>query len=192
MALFYTGSRPVLKGRSTKHMIHPQKGEGVYSFWHLYSTDHVLDGAPTNNVVPGEGKFPHGLQMSRWFTGAETKFAIDNAGDGPRVAGARFGPLEFKGTVSIFASFGHVATENAYHVSIYKFKGVDASKQLASLGTGPTPVNVGGFTPLDYHGVDKALDNPGQVVTTVPFSDPYGHNHVLQHEGVPSSKAIPV
>jgi len=74
MATFYVGPRPVLKGRSTAEMVNPyttmtgkSKGTGTYSFYPLYSTSHVLDGAPDNHYVPGTGQHPGNRFFHRYL-----------------------------------------------------------------------------------------------------------------------------
>jgi len=55
-------------------------------------------GAPTTNVAPGAGSYPHDLAMSRWYMGLRTTWPLDNPGSGARVTGMRYRPLEYKGT----------------------------------------------------------------------------------------------
>ena len=76
MATFYVGPRPVLKGRSTGDMVNPYttmtgkaKSTGTYSFYPLYSTSRILDGAPDNHHTPGTGEHPGNRFLSQVFNG---------------------------------------------------------------------------------------------------------------------------
>lgn len=84
MATFYTGyAHPVLKGRTDS--VNTYTGKlGVYSNWDLMNPNHVLDGAPDVNRVPGSGPYGEGdVTMSRWFLGLDVpmrKSTLRNAG----------------------------------------------------------------------------------------------------------------
>ncbi len=86
MTLFYTGYRPILRGQSDSDWVNTYTGKlGFYSNWSLMSTEHLLEGAPEANHVPGTGYFPGDVFMSRRFLGLDTKNAMDGSGAGPRV-----------------------------------------------------------------------------------------------------------
>lgn len=72
MTTFYVGKRPILKGRSDT----PNTYTGLlgrYSNWELMYRDHVLDGAPDFNHVPGIKQTSGGgegdIQLSGMFMG---------------------------------------------------------------------------------------------------------------------------
>lgn len=209
MATFYVGPRPVLKGRSTAGMVNPYtsmtgkaKGTGTYSFYPLYSTSHVLDGAPDNHNIPGSGARPGNRFLSQVFVGT-TLYIHPLSGtfaDGAHYEGARFKPLEYKGLVGTKAfpsSFGHesgrVFTYSLYNN--YIFDGV-ASANIFS-GTGHAqrteaegaPSSFGFFQPAEFHGVTSTKIFPTTFGQDNVASD-YGRQKVKQWFGVASSKAL--
>src|SRR5712671_1831177 len=99
MATFYVGYKNVLKGRSGE-VVNTFTGKvGVYSNWDLMNPSHVLDGAPDNDHVPGEGRSPHGLTWSRWFRGLDTpgKELKDSGIQHPDIYQGRYPIYEFAG-----------------------------------------------------------------------------------------------
>ncbi len=198
MATFYTGYRPVLKGRNKNNMVHAYKGTvGVYSHWHLYSSDHVLDGFPDENVQPGAGDYPHGLLLSRMFRGLKALYPLDNSGGGNRLAYARFRPLEFKGTTAqrAFGSgFGHVDRETEYAIQSLIFDGVQSAKVFSNFGhardRADGPANISGHNPNEHRGVDLAMDDGFGQTVPAGFDNAYGRNRVNEYRGVTSAKAL--
>jgi len=209
MATFYVGPRPVLKGRSTTEMVNPyttmtgkSKGTGVYSFYPLYSTSHVLDGAPDNHHVPGTGRHPGNRFLSQVFVGT-TLYIHPLSGtfaDGSGYEGARFKPLEYKGLngASAFPSgFGHaprVDTEYSLYNN-YIFDGVTSANVFANTGHAQrteaegAPSSFGFFQPSRFNGVASTV-----VFTTGYGQDnvtgDYGREKVKEWYGVPSAKAL--
>jgi len=181
-------------------MVHPWRGAGVYSNWSLYSTDHVLDGAPDTHVEPGEGAFPHGLQLSRWYRGLRDKWPLENAGEGARQLGARWNPLEYKGldgAAAFQSTFGHVRDRNvsyAYYDN-YTFDGVTSAEVFATLGHAQRKEGLGGmgaFDPYEHNGPASTVvfaSSFGQAIPT-GSQNAYGHNRVKEHRGVTSSNAL--
>jgi hypothetical protein len=211
MATFYVGKRPVLKGLNTNEMVNPYttmtgkvKGTGTYSHYPLYSTSHVLDGAPDNNHIPGTGYHPGNVFLSQLFNGT-TLYIHPLSGTFPdgkaTYDGARFRPMEFKGLVGAKAfpsSFGHEERENEYKVRQYTFKGVTSSKVLVDVGHAPrteeegAPSTFGLFRPDDLHGVASAkvfTEGYGQAIP-VGYDNEYGKNKIQEWRGTPSSKAL--
>jgi len=205
MATFYDGPRPVLKGRNTTEMVNPYKGTaGTYSFYPLFSTSHVLDGAPDNHHVPGTGNHPGSVLLSQLFNGTSL-YVHPLSGTFPdgtaTYDGARYRPLEFKGlaSASAFASgYGHEvdrASDYALY-SNYKFDGVTSAEVFASgYGHAPrtdaqgAPSTFGLFKPDEYNGVASAVvftSGYGQANTT----GDYGREKVNEWSGVPSAKAL--
>jgi hypothetical protein len=149
MATFYQGPRPVLKGRTTAEMVNPYdsmtgkaKGTGTYSFYPLYSTSHVLDGAPDNHFDPGTGQFPGNRFMSQIFNGS-TLYVHPLSGTFPdgtaTYDGARFKPNEYKGLAGASAfpsTFGH-AYNRVNDYALYDnsiFDGVPSADIFANTG----------------------------------------------------------
>lgn len=199
MAIFYTGHRPVLKGRNSNDSVHTWKGTaGTYSNWSVFNTSHVLDGAPNEDHEPGSGRHPHGLAMSRWFNGEDQLAGIKNVGGGARIDGMRYRPLEYKGTdgQGVFSgTWGHDADrETAYSGwSNIKFHGI-GDPPLADPGHGrrseSDAATFGAFDPHVYKGIPAGpLEDPG-VAPPVGYDNAYGKNRVNEWRGVPSANAI--
>jgi hypothetical protein len=118
------------------------KGTGTYSFYPLYSTDHVLDGAPDNHFDPGTGQFPGNRFLSQVFNGTNL-YVHPLSGDLPdgtaTYEGARFRPLEYKGltgAAAFPADFGkaeRILYEYGYNN--YIFDGVELQQKVLA-GTG--------------------------------------------------------
>ena len=203
MATFYVGPRPVLKGQNTKDMVNPYKGTaGTYSYYPLYSTSHILDGAPDNHHVPGTGRHPGSVLLSQLFNGT-TLYVHPLSGvfpDGSATYdGARYRPLEFKGLVGAQAfgsAFGHQKRTTDYSLySNYVFDGVTSANIFANTGHGPrteaegAAASFGLFRPDETQGVTSAkvfTTGYGQANTT----GDYGREKVNEWYGVPSSKAL--
>ena len=211
MATFYVGPRPVLKGRVSGNMVKPYNnmngeafGSGTYSFSPLYSTDHVLDGAPDNDHTPGTGRHPGNVLLSQIFNGT-TLYVHPLSGTFPdgkaTYDGARFKPLEFKGLAgaSAFPSdFGHAeGRDNDYALyNNYIFDGVASADVMTGLGhaykrtdaTGAAS-SFGYFVPSEFQGVvstEVFTDGYGQANVT----GDYGREKVKEYKGVPSAKAL--
>lgn len=208
MATFYVGPRPVLKGRNSNNMVNPyttmtgkQKSSGTYSFYPLYSSDHVLDGAPDNNHVPGTGRHPGNLFLSQLFTGS-VFYIHPLAGDFENGIGERFRPKEYKGLegAAVFQrNFGQANqyfTEYGYNN--YIFDGVPSAEALLDVGHGRrteaqgAPASFGYFIPDEFKGVESAVVfdvGYGQAYPT-GYDNLYGKNRVKEFRGVPSAKAL--
>lgn len=205
MATFYVGRRPVLKGRNSNDMVNPYKGtSGTYSFYPLFSSSHVLDGAPDNHFAPGTGQFPGNRFLSQVFNGT-TLYVHPLSGifpDGKATYdGARFRPQEYKGLVGAAAfpsGYGHAVNRvNDYSLySNYFFDGV-ASAEVFSSGYGHGPrteaqgaaASFGLFRPTEFIGVTSAkifTEGYGQA----NVSSNYGRNKVLEYKGLASTKAL--
>lgn len=210
MATFYIGPRPVLKGRSSAEMVNPYttmtgkaKGTGTYSFYPLYSTSHVLDGAPDNHFAPGTGQFPGNRFLSQLFNGT-TLYVHPLSGtfaDGAGYDGARFKPLEFKGLSGAAAfpvGFGHADRISDYSYNNYVFDGVTSANIMANTGHAQrteaqgAPSSFGYFVPAEFNGVTSATVftvGYGQAYPT-GYDNEYGKNRVKEYRGVPSARAL--
>ena len=211
MATFYVGRRPVLKGQNTTEMVNPYtsmtgkaKGSGTYSYYPLYSTRHILDGAPDNHHTPGTGYHPGDVFLSQLFNGS-TLYIHPLSGSFPdgkaTYDGARFRPMEYKGLSGAQAfptAFGHEERENEYKLRQYTFKGVTSSQTLTDAGHGPrteaegAPATFGYFRPEEFHGVASTKVFTVDFGQAVPegYDNDYGRNRVQEWRGVPSSKAL--
>lgn len=204
MALFYVGPRPVLKGRDADNMVNPyKKTAGTYSYYPLYSTEHVLDGAPTTNYVPGSGKYPHGLTLSRAFTGKDNAVQpLKKAGSGARISGMRFHPLENKGPIGVYvfdSTFGHQTRTTSYsynrrYEQTFKFQRMARPGHvLRYTSQNGAASSFGSFGPYLFKGAgDGAFGATyGQAIPD-GYNHLYGHNRVNEWRGVASAKALAV
>jgi hypothetical protein len=211
MATFYVGPRPVLKGQNTNEMVNPYtslsgkaKGTGTYSYYPLYSTSELLNGAPDNHHVPGTGYFPGDVFLSQIFNGS-TLYIHPLSGTFPdgtaTYDGARFRPMEFKGLTGAKAfpsTFGHEERENDYKLRQYTFKGVASASAFANTGHAQrtdaqgAPASFGLFIPDDYQGVVSAEVFPAAFGQAIPtgYDNAYGKNKVQEWRGVASAKAL--
>jgi len=210
MATFYVGPRPVLKGRTTAGMVNPYtsmtgkaKSTGTYSYYPLYSTSHVLDGAPDNHYVPGTNDSAGNLFLSQLFTGS-VSYIHPLSGTFPDGSatydGARFKPLEYKGLAGAKAfpsDFGHASRADTEYslYNNYIFDGVTSANVFASTGHGQrteatgAPSSFGFFQPTEFHGVTSTTvftSGYGQANTT----GDYGREKVQEWYGVPSAQAL--
>lgn len=208
MATFYVGPRPVLKGRSTAEMVNPYtsmtgkaKGSGTYSHYPLYSTSHVLDGAPDTHHVPGTGYHPGNVLLSQLFNGT-TLYVHPLSGAFPdgsaTYEGARFRPLEYKGLAGAAAfpsGYGHPNRISDYSYNNYIFDGVNSADVFANTGHGPrteaqgAPASFGVFRPEEYNGLESTkvfTAGYGQANVT----GDYGREKIQEWYGVPSAKAL--
>ena len=201
MATFYVGPRPVLKGRNTSEMVNPYKGTaGTYSYYPLFSTSHVLDGAPDNHFAPGTGQFPGNRFLSQVFNGT-TLYVHPLSGtfaDGAGYEGARFQPKQYKGLsgAAVFSSgYGHADRTSDYSYNNYIFDGVTSANIFANTGHAArteadgAPASFGVFRPNEVHGVTSAAvftADYGQANVT----GDYGREKVQEWYGVPSAKAL--
>lgn len=209
MAVFYTGPRPVTKGRNSSDSVHTWKGvSGTYSNWSLFNTSHVLDGAPNNDVRPGAGSFPHGLMLSRYFEGLDSLSAIREMATPGHTDNLRFRPLENKaaGNALAFKSgYGHVDRVTSYSLidqydDTYRITHLDApghtERSWGSADSAPTgtAATFGKFDIYVYKGVtDHGMlaSTRGTTIPTDAQSD-YGRNKINEWRGVTSSKALDV
>lgn len=210
MPIFYTGPRPVLKGRSSNDNIHPWNGRSEkYSNYSIFNTSHVLDGAPNNNHVPGEGRHPHGLKSSRLFQGLENaEQPLKAPGGGARLEGFRYRPLENKaaGNNLVFkANYGHapgtpVLGQEQYGVTDWTFNGVTTKSLSGSFGhstrgigaTG-TANSFGRFDPNNPAAnavVAGPLVSAGNTRTYNINDNTTAHKKVNEWLGVPSAQAL--
>ena len=208
MSTFYVGPRPVLRGQNTNDMVNPYttitgkaKGKGTYSYYPLYNTSHLLDGAPDREHVPGTGYFPGDVFMSQIFRG--TSFYIhplsgtfrDGYGFG------RFNPDSFKGLSGAKAfpsTFGHVLRYNEYRYNNNIFDGVPSTDIFKDTGHAPrtdaqgAPSSFGLFRPDEPHFVTSGAvftATYGQPIPT-DYNHNYGKNRVQERRGIPSAKAL--
>jgi len=202
MALFYQGSRPVTKGRNSNDSVHPYKGVGVYSNWSLYNTSHVLDGAPNTDHTPGTGRHPHGYQMSRRYTGLDTRYPLENSGNGPELTWwtklSTLMAMRGEDGQAVFKNgFGHVDRVNSFSLlDPWTYRGVttrplnDPGHTYRNVDAAGTANSFGAFAPHIYKGVTpRPLNDSGQLKPE-GYDNVGGHNRVNEWRGVPSAKAL--
>jgi hypothetical protein len=201
MPTFYTGPRPVLKGRTSTTMIHPYKKKvGVYSFWSNWSPDHVLDGAPDSNRLPGTGYFPGNVFLSQVFRGLNL-YVHPLSGTFANGIKTRFKPKEYKGLEGAKAfgtGFGHANRISAYSYNNYLFDGVTSANVMTNVGHGQrteaqgAPATFGIFIPDRFNGVASAAVFPSNFGQAYPsgYNNAYGKNRVKEYRGVPSARAL--
>jgi hypothetical protein len=205
MALFYSGKRPVLKGRDADQNINTYTNEvEEYSNWSLMNPSHVLDGIPATPHTPGDGYHPHGLNLTRYYNGDDSESRIRSlrdAGSGVRIDGMRYRPLENKaaGNNLVFgSSYGHEPRATDYSL-IDPYDDTDRQRRLDDPGhairaidaTG-TAASFGYFDPYVYKGVTTV--SLGETTQAYPtdFDHEYGKNRVNEWRGVTSAKALDV
>lgn len=202
MALFYTGKRPVTKGRNWRDESDLYHAIGTYSNRSLLNPSQVLDGAPNTNTVLGVlTRLSAPRLMEMVFSGAHNIEPMVGAGAGIRLTSTygRFRPLEYKGmagTKAFGSGFGHaIVHTTAYdNYSNFVYDGIVSAEPLAEIGhvIRYTTTYGGASAPWLYHGAahDKALDEGGHTVSANPASNLYGNQKVNQWFGVPSAKAL--
>lgn len=183
MTVFYTGYRFVLRGQKESNWVNTYTGKvGVYSNWSLMSNQHLLDGAPNTHHVPGTGRHPGDVFMSRRFLGLDTKSPMDGSGLGPRLYygplprypeisispddelnfqdGARYRPWEYKGLVRVFDETDSMdPVDDSIHM--------DQRKIFSKWGhTAFRTLYYSHFVNWFFHGLDadQAMKNPGHAV----------------------------
>lgn len=201
MATAYVGPRPILAGRNTNNWVHFWKNKvGVYSNYSLQGTSpKVLSGAPDNERTLGtDGKVRKPGYLELIYTGKQPLSPMDNPGSGTRLAGARFRPLEYKGSngVSAFPSgYGH-STASRFYFEGYNnwvFDGVPGSEAIPSSTVGHphrTTMTYGAaFDPYSFRGTAGSLAMPG-TIGQANTSSVYGRQKVNEWKGSPSQKAL--
>lgn len=202
MATFYVGPRPVLKGQNTKDMVNPYKGTaGTYSYYPLFSTSHVLDGAPDRNHVPGTGYFPGNVFLSQLLNGS-TLYVHPLSGTFRNGYGfGRFNPDGYRGleaTRAFTATFGHELRYNEYRYNNNIFDGVPSTDAFLNTGHGPrteaqgAPNSFGVFRPDEPHFVasSKAMADGYGSGVPVGYDNAYGKNRVQEWRGIPAAQAL--
>lgn len=202
----YEGYRPILPGQDTNSWKHNVTGEeGVYSNWSLQSSEHLLDGAPLNDHVPGTGRHPHGLLHSQMYEGthryAPMELARYNHG-GQNAPYLRHARLEFHGVegANVFpVGFGHDGTRelSTSRWSNFKFRGVPSAEMTVTghairyAGDPGVPSGFGRDRPFEYQGVgDDKLEDAGLALADKPSGPEYAFQKVQEWHGVPSAKAL--
>ncbi|HJS83570.1 MAG TPA: hypothetical protein VJ742_12125 [Nitrososphaera sp.] len=205
MATFYRGPRPVLQGRNSNDAVHTWKNKvGNYSNWSVFNTSNVLDGAPDENHVPGEGRHPHGVQMSRRYRGLDTDSPMNDAGSGTRLSYHRTHPWEYKGLDSTraMADPGHEQRTGVYTYSRWsttnQYHGVPSANPLLNSGhlkrgvdAEGTANSYGSFDPHIHKGIiPPPLSDTSGTRPEAGTAGVYGHEHTTEWFGVPSAKAL--
>lgn len=202
MAIFYTGPRAVTKGRNSNDSIHPYKGVGEYSNYHLWNTSHVLDGAPNEDHVPGTGYHPGDYFLSSVMLGVfvDYKAPLEDPGKGPELDW--YTPY----SVSLLRSgeqgeafgddFGHELRRSDYSFGYIKYA-EDNDELLASAGHAyrtidgdGTASTFGRFEPHINKGITKPFEEDYGQEVPEGYDNEYGRNKVNEWRGTPSSRIL--
>jgi hypothetical protein len=206
MAIFYTGYRPVTKGRNTNDSEHPLKGVGEYSNYHIWNTSHVLDGAPNNDHTPGTGYHPGDYYLSSIMMGAfnNPHIPLADPGNGPALTWyERYSSLLGKrGQDGQNAFGGRDFGHEPGRITDYSFSRIrdledrveplsDAGHELRGRGDEGAAHTFGRFAPYINKGVTPSLPTVGQYLPDDGvYDNDYGHNKPKEWRGVPSSRAL--
>lgn len=200
----YVGTRYVLPGQDSSDWVHPYKGAGKYSNYHLFSSTQLLDGAPLRDHTPGTGYHPGNVKLSRAFLGLDVN-------DSPMyvqkfVHGGQSAPYlryidslfhGLPGSEVFGGTWGHDGTReiSTSRWSNLKHRGVPSAITLLG-GRPPREYgeaipNFGPIRPFIFQGVgpDK-LEDSGQTLDEKPQGHQYAFQRVQEWQGVDSAKAL--
>lgn len=202
MAIFYTGYKQVTKGRNANDSVHPYKGAGEYSNYHLWNTSHVLDGAPNNDHTPGTGYFAGDYYLSSVMNGTfvDLKVPLDDAGSGPELTWyTNIGELVAKqgsdNQGAFGANFGHALRSSEYSYGYLKHaedtvEYLDgAGHAIRGIDEAGTANTFGRSAPHIHKGVTVVFSGYGQDIPE-GYNNDYGHNKPMEWRGVPSAQAL--
>lgn len=207
MPTYNHNNTPIFPQQSTDDWVSTAKdGVGVYSNYQLQSRVQLLQDMPLDRHVPGEGRHPHNVQMSRWFTG-EGQINIqplaDPGGDpDTRPTYLRFDHLEWHGVPSaqqLGGDYGHlpgrVTSTSRYSNWIYdgiKPQGeplADPGHAPRNLGDAGVAATFGRTNPMDHQSkalsAQGPLEDPGDT-----YVSPDSHFSPKTWRGLPSAKAL--
>ncbi len=194
MATFYTGYRHVLRGRNSNNSGRYLTGTpGTYSYYGLTNSDQVLEGFPNTNYPVGtERPYNYIGFMEYLYGGGHHLAPMRNSGGGPRVEGARFRPLEYKGTAgsAVFHNHTQVTTDYALY-SNFIYDGLESAEALKDPGHAIRYDAAWGgpHRPYIHQGVTEAMADAGQPLAT-DYDNEYGRNKPNEWRGVPSARAL--
>lgn len=199
MALFYTGKRPVTKGRNYNDSFNVYKGTvGTYSNWSLYNKSHVLDGAPNRDVVLGDNtRLSRPTLLEYLWSGGQHVAPMVDPGAGERVEGMRWNPLLHRGVPGSQALDADNAHDRDYRsdysrYSNYIFDGLEIAEPLNDPGHSVryTAAWGGASRPFEHQGVAQAMEDDSATGVPEGTSNPYGYNKVNEWHGIPSARAL--
>jgi hypothetical protein len=194
-------NRPILPGQNENEFVPPWRDSpGVYSYFPIWSSTQLLEDMPINKHVPGEGRHPHGLQMSRWFLGLQNDTLLGNPGLGTRIDGMRFNPTLFRGLVGALEGTSGQSNPNLTYSRFtnFVFHGLEIDKTLVDPGHSArgvdgegTAATFGSFGPLDpgAKALFQPMEDPGQALPE-GYDNSYGHNRIQEWHGVPSARVL--
>lgn len=198
MALFYTGKRPVTKGRDWQDAIDRYHSVGVYSNWDLLNPSQILDGFPNTNTVLGADRLSMPRLLEMVYSGAHHIEPIKNVGGGQRLSYGRFRPLTYRGLEGAKAFQSGYGRTPAFasdyaNYSNFIYDGLANAEPLLEPGHALryTTTYGGASRPWLHQGAaaDKAMDESGTAMSATADS-PYGRNKINQWFGVTSAKAL--
>lgn len=182
MPTVYTGPRPIVPHKNiTGDIKNPFNGRTTsYSYFPLFLPGHPLDDAPRRNVQPGQGNYPHGYQLSRWYLGLQNTTPMDQKKFVRRertgyLTNPIYQDLAVPSAKAFPGGYGHVGKVDPSKTSTpqwtnFYFAGVPAGN--ASLNKGHalrnqnapgTANNFGRQNPWEYQGLasSQPITNPG-------------------------------
>lgn len=208
MTVYNHDNTPKFPQRSTDDFVHPVKGVGRYSNYQLNSTVQLLQDAPLQNVVPGEGNEPHDVQMSRWFigTGQTNIQPLSNPGgdEDVRPSYYEFHFLEWKGVPSAAiingGDYGHLPFREWIYTwySNYLYDGVgsqnnrlkNAGHYPRMLGAEGTAATFGRTDPWDFQSKSISEAGPLEDAGINSYDTEDTHFDPKRWRGVPSAQAL--
>lgn len=204
MAITYSGSRPVVAGRSTSDFVHPYKGLGTYSNWSIFAGNGPLSGMPENeDHVPGTGRHPHDVQMTRRFLGTDfDSKPMEDPGRGAELTWHHkitdVWAKQGEGAQDVFSDFGHEDRVTSYSLwNSWIYRGTtpaplrDPGHEVRGLNDEGTANWFGAKTPWIYKGVTPTpLNDAGTTIDDKPAGLDSAFQKVNEWKGVPSARAL--
>lgn len=204
MAIFYTGHKPVTKGRNANDSVHPYKGVGEYSNYDLWNTSHILDGAPNSDHTPGTGYHPGDYYLSSVMMGAfvDYKTPLTDPGNGPELTWYTLSSilLQRRGQDGQHAfggaDFGHEQRDSEYSYGYAKHAETTTEllagtgHEYRTVGDANAASTFGRFEPYINKGITEVFE--GDLGHEIPagYDGEYGHNKPHEWRGIPSSRAL--
>lgn len=195
MASFYSGYRPILKGRDANLEFNTYTGKlGTYSNWDLMDPSHAFDGAPDKNHIPGSGPYGEGdLFLSKTFDGTFTQLYKSSLMHPHNLTQndfyGRYITELFRGVYSsqVFkAGYGHVKSGGplaAYALfSNYTYYGLSEDQALQTSTLGHIERYPNDFASSQTLGL---FSQPTGTARTFGAFEPYIYKGVINHKSDP-------
>lgn len=205
MTVYFNNNTPIFPQRDAGDFVHPVKGVGSYSNYVLNSTTQLFQDAPLSDHIAGEGRHPHNVQMSRWFTGEglanQQPMANPGGDEDTRPSYLRFDHLQWHGVPSAaILDGGHeVGRVTDYsRWSNYFYRGLgdqnnplkDAGHGLRDLGDEGVAATFGRQNLLDRSTVGLGAEGPLEDPGMNSYETEDTHFGPKQWRGLPSARAL--